>query len=63
MESIVKWKNNYYSVKNILKIHPIPNHWKYDKDGNVINNYKRKWCKKIIRLAGKELRRLANMSE
>ncbi len=58
----MKWHNNYYSVKDILKKHPIPHHCKYNKEGKIIKNHQRNWCKKIIRLAGKHLRVLANMN-
>ena len=52
------WKNNHFSVKEILTKHPIPDGWKYDKYGEVIKGAVRRWCKNIIRMKGVKIRKM-----
>lgn len=52
------WKNNNFSVKEILTKHPMPDSWKYDKSGKVIKGARRRWCKNIIRMKGVKIRKM-----
>jgi len=54
----MKWKNKYYSVKEILASNPIPYNWKYNNRGELIKNHQRNWCKKIIRQIGNNIRKM-----
>ena len=52
------YKNNHYSVKDILLRYPIPYISKYYGPFGLKKGAQRKWCKKMIREEGKRIRKL-----